>query len=223
MSFMCCGSVGLRLSCKDPQCWRFLGKFVEGDSVGTVIAFYVVIYSAYQLFMGVGDIAYIGILISDMASDYLSFILDQSLPLIQGMGRTVGILLRHGSKARRFELWTMSYEMVGHDFYVVHGFLPFNTVVVCLIICFCYLSSRWDMLKIHSSRMNLIHGIDLKKIAEKMNGASDGELKAVCTEARMFALRERRVHVTQEDFEMAVAKAMKKDTEKNMWLQKFWK
>ena len=31
----------------------------------------------------------------------------------------------------------------------------------------------------------------------------------------MFALRERKVHVMQEDFEMAVAKVMKKETEKN--------
>ncbi|CAI0543072.1 unnamed protein product [Linum tenue] len=83
--------------------------------------------------------------------------------------------------------------------------------------------SRWDILKIHSRRMNLMRGIDLKKIAEKMNGASGAELKAVCTEAGMFALRERRVHVTQEDFEMAVAKVMKKETEKNMSLRKLWK
>ncbi|VAI89410.1 unnamed protein product [Triticum turgidum subsp. durum] len=83
--------------------------------------------------------------------------------------------------------------------------------------------SRGDILKIHSRKMNLMRGIDLKKIAEKMNGASGAELKAVCTEAGMFALRERRVHVTQEDFEMAVAKVMKKDTEKNMSLRKLWK
>ena len=31
-------------------------------------------------------------------------------------------------------------------------------------------------------------------------------LQGVCTEAGMYALRERRVHVTQDDFEMAVAK-----------------
>lgn len=30
--------------------------------------------------------------------------------------------------------------------------------------------------------------------------------QGVCTEAGMYALRERRVHVTQEDFEMAVTK-----------------
>jgi ATP-dependent 26S proteasome regulatory subunit len=47
--------------------------------------------------------------------------------------------------------------------------------------------------------------------------------QAVCTEAGMFALRERRVHVTQEDFEMAVAKVMKKETDKNMSLKKLWK
>jgi len=39
----------------------------------------------------------------------------------------------------------------------------------------------------------------------------------------MFALRERRVHVNQEDLELAVIKVMKKDMEKNMSLQKLWK
>ena len=66
-------------------------------------------------------------------------------------------------------------------------------------------------------------GIDLKKIADLLPGASGAELKACCTEAGMFALRERRVHVTQEDFEMAVAKVMKKDGDKNMSLKKLWK
>ncbi len=54
--------------------------------------------------------------------------------------------------------------------------------------------------------MNLMRGIDLRKVADKMPGASGAEMKAACTEAGMFALRERRVHVTQEDFEMACAK-----------------
>ncbi|TQD70570.1 hypothetical protein C1H46_043896 [Malus baccata] len=69
--------------------------------------------------------------------------------------------------------------------------------------------------------MNLMRGIDLKKVAEKIKGASGAELKSVCTEAGMFALRERRIHVTQEDFEMAVAKVMKTET-KNMSLRKLW-
>jgi 26S proteasome regulatory subunit T6 len=72
--------------------------------------------------------------------------------------------------------------------------------------------------------MNLTRGIDLAAIAETMLSAPSGaEIKAVCTEAGMYALRERRVHVTQEDFEMAVSKVMKKDSEKNMSLTKVWK
>ena len=71
--------------------------------------------------------------------------------------------------------------------------------------------------------MNLTRGINLRKIAAGMHEASGAETKAVCTEAGMFALRERRVHVTQDDFEMAVAKVMKKDSEKNMSLKKLWK
>ena len=85
------------------------------------------------------------------------------------------------------------------------------------------MDARADILKIHSKKMNLIRGIDMRKIAEMMPGASGAETKAVCTEAGMFALRERRVHVTQEDFEMAVAKVMKKDIEKNMAMKKMLK
>ena len=90
--------------------------------------------------------------------------------------------------------------------------------------------------------MNLTRGINLRKIAEQMGGSSGAEVKGVCTgqemeeiiclvviihifipEAGMYALRERRVHVTQEDFEMAVAKIMQKDSEKNMSIKKLFK
>jgi len=83
--------------------------------------------------------------------------------------------------------------------------------------------ARAEILKIHSRKMNLTRGINLLKVAEKMTGSSGAEVKGVCTEAGMFALRERRVHVTQEDFEMAVAKVMKKDSESNMSLRKLFK
>ena len=79
--------------------------------------------------------------------------------------------------------------------------------------------ARLDILKIHSRKMNLMRGIDLMKIAKQMPGASGAESKAVCTEAGMFALRERRIHVTQEDFELAMAKVMKKDTDKDLALK----
>ncbi|KAH8058710.1 proteasome-activating ATPase [Aureococcus anophagefferens] len=84
-------------------------------------------------------------------------------------------------------------------------------------------ASRVDIMTIHSRKMNLLRGIDLHKIADKMMNASGAECKGVCSEAGMFALRERRIHVTQEDFEMAVAKVMKKDMEGDVSLKKLWK
>jgi len=83
--------------------------------------------------------------------------------------------------------------------------------------------ARLEILKIHSRKMNLTRGINLRKITDTMPGASGAEIKAVCTEAGMYALRERRVHVTQEDFEMAVSKVMKKDSERNMSISKLFK
>jgi 26S proteasome regulatory subunit T6 len=83
--------------------------------------------------------------------------------------------------------------------------------------------ARLDIVKIHSRKMNLTRGINLRKISDQLGGASGAEIKAVCTEAGMFALRERRVHVTQEDLELAVQKVMRKDSEKNMSLKKLWK
>jgi hypothetical protein len=38
----------------------------------------------------------------------------------------------------------------------------------------------------------------------------------------MFALRERRIHVTQEDFEMAVTKVMRKDSDKDLSIKRLW-
>jgi 26S proteasome regulatory subunit T6 len=102
-------------------------------------------------------------------------------------------------------------------------------------------AARLDILKIHSRRMNLTRGIQLRKIAEQMPGASGAEVKGVCTEAGMYALRERRIHVNQEDFEMAVSKVflprfyrntdthppyvqvLKKDSEQNMSIRKLFK
>jgi len=82
--------------------------------------------------------------------------------------------------------------------------------------------SRLEIMRIHSRKMNMTRGIDLKKIADSMTNASGAEIKGVCTEAGMFALRERRVHVTQDDFEMAVAKIMHRDT-KDAYFKKLFK
>ncbi|KAK9464806.1 P-loop containing nucleoside triphosphate hydrolase protein [Lipomyces arxii] len=85
------------------------------------------------------------------------------------------------------------------------------------------LEARTDILRIHSRSMNLTRGINLRKIADKMNGCSGAEVKGVCTEAGMYALRERRIHVTQEDFELAVAKVLSRNDEGQISLRKLFK
>ncbi|AMD22300.1 HGL040Wp [Eremothecium sinecaudum] len=84
-------------------------------------------------------------------------------------------------------------------------------------------AARTEILRIHSRKMNLTRGINLRKIAEKMNDCSGADVKGVCTEAGMYALRERRIHVTQEDFELAVAKVMNKNDETAISVAKLFK
>jgi len=66
---------------------------------------------------------------------------------------------------------------------------------------------RWEILKVHTRKMNL-KGVDLKAVAEMTEGASGADLKAIVTEAGMFAIRARREYVTHEDFIKAVEKVL---------------
>ncbi|OIR59197.1 MAG: 26S proteasome regulatory subunit T6, RPT6/PSMC5 [Amphiamblys sp. WSBS2006] len=74
--------------------------------------------------------------------------------------------------------------------------------------------ARLEILRIHSKKMNMARDIALEEITDKLPGVSGAEIKSVCTEAGMFALREGRVHICKDDFELAVAKIMKKEHEK---------
>ncbi|NJE05273.1 AAA family ATPase [Thermococcus sp. M36] len=64
---------------------------------------------------------------------------------------------------------------------------------------------RLEILKVHTRKMNL-RDVDLRVIAELTEGASGADLKAIATEAGMFAIRDRREYVTQDDFLRAVEK-----------------
>ena len=66
---------------------------------------------------------------------------------------------------------------------------------------------RLEILKVHTRKMNL-RDVDLRLIAEMTEGASGADLKAIATEAGMFAIRARRERVTQEDFIKAVEKVL---------------
>ncbi|EAU82882.2 endopeptidase [Coprinopsis cinerea okayama7 len=82
--------------------------------------------------------------------------------------------------------------------------------------------ARVAILRIHSRKMSLQRGINLRALAEKMGQCSGAEVRGICTEAGMYALRERRQHVTQEDFEFAVAKVLKKNQDGNTSVNKLF-
>jgi len=68
-------------------------------------------------------------------------------------------------------------------------------------------TGRLEILKVHTKKMNLKE-VDLNAIAGMTEGASGADLKAIVTEAGMFAIRARREHVTQEDFIKAIDKVL---------------
>ena len=82
--------------------------------------------------------------------------------------------------------------------------------------------ARVAILRIHSRKMSLQRGINLRALAEKMGQVSGAEVRGICTEAGMYALRERRQHVSQEDFELAVAKVLKRQSESSMSVNKLF-
>jgi proteasome regulatory subunit len=51
--------------------------------------------------------------------------------------------------------------------------------------------------------MNVADDVDFADLADLAAGASGADIKAVCTEAGMYAIRDDRVEVTTEDFEGA--------------------
>jgi 26S proteasome regulatory subunit T2 len=67
--------------------------------------------------------------------------------------------------------------------------------------------------KIHTSRMSLADDVDLEEFVQAKDELSGADIKAVCTEAGLLALRERRMRVTMADLRAAREKTMfaKKD------------
>jgi len=59
--------------------------------------------------------------------------------------------------------------------------------------------ARLEILKIHSKNMTLGKEVDLINISALMEDLSGAEIRAVCTEAGYFAIREDRIKITRED------------------------
>jgi proteasome regulatory subunit len=72
---------------------------------------------------------------------------------------------------------------------------------------------RREILKIHTKNMSFDEEADVDLLADLTDGFSGADLKAVCTEAGMFAIRDKRDKITVDDFMKAVDKVMDKNKE----------
>jgi len=66
--------------------------------------------------------------------------------------------------------------------------------------------SRLAIFRIHTRRMSAAKDVDYEVLAQRCEGATGADIKAMCTEAGMFAIREDRDTVFMADFEKAVDK-----------------
>ncbi|QKG92368.1 AAA family ATPase [Halorubrum sp. SS5] len=73
---------------------------------------------------------------------------------------------------------------------------------------------REIIFQIHTRNMNLADGVDFAELAELTPDASGADIKAICTEAGMFAIRDDRTEVTLDDFLEAHEK-LRQDEETN--------
>lgn len=68
---------------------------------------------------------------------------------------------------------------------------------------------RETIFKIHSGKMTLSKEIDFKELAKLTEGASGADIKAIVTEAGMFAVRCEKLSIEKIDFLSAIEKVMK--------------
>jgi len=77
------------------------------------------------------------------------------------------------------------------------------------------ITTKRHIFKVHTSRMNLAEDVDLETYVMMKDELSGADIKAICSEAGMLALRERRMRVTKADFDAARESTLyrKKDSE----------
>jgi proteasome regulatory subunit len=67
-------------------------------------------------------------------------------------------------------------------------------------------TGRLSILKVHCRALTIDDDVDLREIARQTEGKNGADLRAICMEAGMFAIRKERPTITQEDFLAAIAK-----------------
>ncbi|TFG07390.1 MAG: AAA family ATPase [Promethearchaeota archaeon] len=76
--------------------------------------------------------------------------------------------------------------------------------------------ARESIFRIHSRNLNIEEELNLKKLVEQTDGATGADIKAICTEAGMFAIRRDAEKIKERDFIDAIDKVMRKAKEKSV-------
>jgi len=67
---------------------------------------------------------------------------------------------------------------------------------------------RVEIFKIHTHGMALREPVDFEALASRCDGSTGADIRAICTEAGMWAIREERDSVTAADFDRAIEKVV---------------
>ncbi|KAK1443476.1 26S proteasome regulatory subunit [Babesia gibsoni] len=68
--------------------------------------------------------------------------------------------------------------------------------------------TKRKIFEIHTAKMNMSPDVDLEEFVNTKEDLSGADIKAICTEAGLLALRERRMHITQADLRKAKEKSL---------------
>lgn len=68
--------------------------------------------------------------------------------------------------------------------------------------------TKRNIFKIHTGRMNLSEDVNLEEFVMAKDELSGADIKALCSEAGLIALRERRMKISAEDFRKAKDKVL---------------
>jgi proteasome regulatory subunit len=70
--------------------------------------------------------------------------------------------------------------------------------------------SRQEIFKIHTRGMNIDGNIDFGRLLIETKDRTGADIKSICTEAGMFAIRDKRRSITEEDFKKAIIKVQER-------------
>lgn len=71
--------------------------------------------------------------------------------------------------------------------------------------------ARASIFRIHTRKMTMEQDVNPEELIKEMEGTSGADIKAIVTEAGMFAIRRRSKSVSKEDFDKAIKKVLRKE------------